>query len=178
MISHERAQRTSEISCSTREINLVFPSIHVFFCLYSFWKAKFLQKSDNWKAIIFTCKIIINNLTNNLVALNLIKHVSCSFIKQYVKGRKLYISCSNNFFLPDERQIAKNSNVTESWPADFMHVWSFIAECGWLNFGWESKTVGSRSEKLNRKIQHRKWSWSLNTWGFGGEMVSALAFHL
>jgi hypothetical protein len=30
---HEWAQRRSEISCSTREINLVFPSTHVFYCL-------------------------------------------------------------------------------------------------------------------------------------------------
>ena len=30
-ISSERAANESEISCSTREINLVFPSIHVFF---------------------------------------------------------------------------------------------------------------------------------------------------
>jgi hypothetical protein len=51
MISHEWAQRTSEISCSTREINLVFPSAHVFFCLL--YKRQSL-KSDNFyrKAII------------------------------------------------------------------------------------------------------------------------------
>ena len=54
MISHEWAQRTSEIteiSCSTREINMVFPSTHVFFCLLH--KGQSL-KSDNFyrKAII------------------------------------------------------------------------------------------------------------------------------
>ena len=32
-ISHEWAKRTSEISCSTREINFIFPNIHVLFCL-------------------------------------------------------------------------------------------------------------------------------------------------
>ena len=42
---------TSEISCSTREINLVFSSTHVFFCLL--YKGQSL-KSDNFyrKAII------------------------------------------------------------------------------------------------------------------------------
>ena len=32
-ISHDWAKRTSEISCSTWEINFIFPSIHVLFCL-------------------------------------------------------------------------------------------------------------------------------------------------
>jgi hypothetical protein len=46
-----RVALTCEISCSTREINLVFPSIHVFFCLL--YKGQSL-KSDNFyrKAII------------------------------------------------------------------------------------------------------------------------------
>ena len=45
------AQRTSEMSCSTQEINLVFPTTHVFFCLL--YKGQSL-KSDNFyrKAII------------------------------------------------------------------------------------------------------------------------------
>ena len=41
MISHERAQRKSEISCSTREINMVFPSTYVFLCLL--YKGKSFQ---------------------------------------------------------------------------------------------------------------------------------------
>jgi hypothetical protein len=51
MISHSFAVLTREISCSTREINLVLPSTHVFFCLL--YKGQSL-KSDNFyrKAII------------------------------------------------------------------------------------------------------------------------------
>ena len=52
MISHSFAALTREISCSiTREINLVFPSTHVFFCLL--YKGQSV-KSDNFyrKAII------------------------------------------------------------------------------------------------------------------------------
>ena len=33
-ISHEWAKRTSEISCSTREMNFVLPSIHVHYSVY------------------------------------------------------------------------------------------------------------------------------------------------
>jgi hypothetical protein len=66
-LKSERMQRTSEMSCLTREINLVFPSIHVFFCLLH--KGQSLE-SDNFyrKAIIFTCEIIIglNNLTSDV----------------------------------------------------------------------------------------------------------------
>jgi hypothetical protein len=56
-----------EWACSTREINLVFPSTHVFFCLL--YKGHSL-KSDNFyrKAIIFTCEIIINNLTCEIIS--------------------------------------------------------------------------------------------------------------
>ena len=52
--------------CSTREINLVFPSTHVFFCLL--YKGQSV-KSDNFyrKAIIFTCEIIMNNLTCEII---------------------------------------------------------------------------------------------------------------
>ena len=46
--SVEHDALTREISCSTREINLVFPSIHVFFCL--------LYKGQSLKAIISTEK--------------------------------------------------------------------------------------------------------------------------
>jgi hypothetical protein len=55
----------------TRETNLVFPSTHVFFCLL--YKGQSL-KSDNFyrkaiigKAIIFTCEIIINILTCEII---------------------------------------------------------------------------------------------------------------
>jgi hypothetical protein len=95
MISQEWAQRTSEISCSTFEINLVFPSIHVFFCLL--YKGQclksnnILQKSDNWKAIIFTCEIIINNLT------------------YMCRDYKFYMQCSKSGFI--EHYILYNNII-------------------------------------------------------------------
>jgi hypothetical protein len=88
MISHEWAQRTSEISCSTREVNLVFPGTHVFLCLLykgqSMKSEKFLQKSDNWKAIIFTCEIIINNLTCEIITF-----ISAGSTRELTQGRIL-----------------------------------------------------------------------------------------
>jgi hypothetical protein len=52
MISHEWAQRTSEISCSTREINPVFPSTHVFFCLL--YKQNSMKNNNTSVAMRFT----------------------------------------------------------------------------------------------------------------------------
>jgi hypothetical protein len=55
MIYQEWAQRTSEISCSTREINLVFPSSHVFFCLLYKQITKFSEKQKNvrpWQCVL------------------------------------------------------------------------------------------------------------------------------
>jgi hypothetical protein len=52
MISHEWAQRTSEISCSTREMNLVFPSTHVFFCLL--YKQNSVKNNKTSVAMRFT----------------------------------------------------------------------------------------------------------------------------
>jgi hypothetical protein len=57
---------TLEIPDLTREINLVFPSTHVFFCLlYKGQSLKsdiFYRKAIIEKPIIFTCEIIMNNL--------------------------------------------------------------------------------------------------------------------
>ena len=41
----------SEISCSTREINLVFPSTHVFFCLL--YKGQSLKSDNLYRKAIF-----------------------------------------------------------------------------------------------------------------------------
>jgi hypothetical protein len=72
-----KSERTERVrSCSTREINLVFllrtkhPCI---FCLLhkgkSLKSGNFYRKlSDKWKAIIFTCEIIINNLTCEIIS--------------------------------------------------------------------------------------------------------------
>ena len=63
-------QRTSEISCSTREINLVFQSINAYSISVNYIK-DCLLKSDTFyrKAIIFTCEIIINtNLTCEIIS--------------------------------------------------------------------------------------------------------------
>jgi hypothetical protein len=63
---------------STQEINLVFPSTHVFFCLL--YKGQSLKNDKFYrKAIIFTFEIIINNLTCEII----------SFIS-FISARNLY----------------------------------------------------------------------------------------
>jgi hypothetical protein len=50
MISHER-QRTSEISCSTREINLVFPST-MYFSVYYINKIQWKTIKHPWQCVL------------------------------------------------------------------------------------------------------------------------------
>jgi hypothetical protein len=57
-----------------------------FECWTVFEKREFLQKSDNWKAIIFTCEIIINNLTCEIISLSVLE-IS---IKHYTLHNKDY----------------------------------------------------------------------------------------
>ena len=63
------------MSCSTPEINKVFPSIHVYLCLL--YKGKFIKQNLKpvfinlavySKAIIFTCEITINNFACAIIS--------------------------------------------------------------------------------------------------------------
>jgi hypothetical protein len=70
MISHEWAQRTSEIPCSTREINLVFPSTHVFFC--SLYKQNSVKNNKTSVEMRFTTNDIFTR--KNIVFLRVFKY--------------------------------------------------------------------------------------------------------
>ena len=64
-VSHERAKRTKEISLSTREINFIFPSIHILlFCVLFEKNAPLPCKNSNHNAeseIIVACENITFN---------------------------------------------------------------------------------------------------------------------
>jgi hypothetical protein len=73
MISHELwAPRMSEISCSTREINLVFPSTHVFFCLL--YKQNSVKNNQTSVARRFTTNDIFTVTHKNIVFLRVFKY--------------------------------------------------------------------------------------------------------
>ena len=72
----------SEISCSTQEINLVFPSTHVFFCLL--YKQNSVKNNKTSVAMRFTTNDIFTHKKYSIfcVCLNTI----------FLSGQKLYIT--------------------------------------------------------------------------------------
>ena len=64
-----RVQRTSEISCSTREINFIFPSIHALFSLLYKTIVLLFHKHRVGMCLIRidTCEIIMNRHTREII---------------------------------------------------------------------------------------------------------------
>ena len=57
MISHSFAALTRWISCSTLEINLVFPRTHVLFSMYLFVKIFYQGKTLRFQYVIMRCDV-------------------------------------------------------------------------------------------------------------------------
>ena len=101
MISHEWAQRTSVISFSTREINFVFPSIHVFFCLL--YKGRMFSRTRSWNTV-FIYQFLDNQeeaIISHVWLSWIISHVRLPFLSvaeivRQIGGKKLTISRGNS----------------------------------------------------------------------------------
>jgi hypothetical protein len=102
------------------DISLVrAPCIFLFIIYRTFFEKRyFLQKSDNWKAIIFTCEIIINNLTCEIISFISARNLYESTILYIInknKGNQMvwpyFDTCWNKFGINRHR---KTENFTEN----------------------------------------------------------------